>query len=72
MKVRFIGNDTDPETKAMGIRQYGVYRDAELQRVNFFQRLLGWELILSIKVLGRKLAIPYGSMQAFDRNWEIV
>lgn len=71
MKVRFIGNDTDPRTQDMGLRKYGVYRDATLKRGNFFQRLIGWELILSIKVLGYPTHIPYGSMEAFDRNWEI-
>lgn len=72
MKVRFIGDDTDQRTQDMGIRRNAVFQNAELKRVNFFQRLLKWELILNIKVLGQELSIPYGSMQAFDRNWEIL
>ena len=71
MRVRFSGDENDPVTKEIGIVKHGEY-NASLERAGLFARLfLGWQLILKVSVRGRQFSIPYGSMRAFDLNWNI-
>lgn len=71
MQARFIGDEQDPGTQAMGLVRHGVYM-VRLSHPTFIERLFGNRWIrASIRISGVWTETIYESINAFDRNWEI-
>lgn len=71
MQARFVGDEQEEGTQMLGLIKGGVYA-LRLMQPNWLQRLLGEKgVVVIVRVAGMWKEILYGSIHAFDRNWEL-
>lgn len=72
IKAKFLGDETDPRTAAMGIKRGKKY-EAIIEPASLLQWLFhGFKLIMRLKENGRWWSIPYRDEAIFRYNWRIL